>query len=183
MENASTDYVARFQFRPFKGMRMALSWSHKVYHYKEGATQPGVALTRAAAYTGNLFGLDARLRLGDFTLLAETALGDNVDFGPGHTLFGVHGTLAWAWEVYHDLVFTPALTVEWFDPSDADGMDGALRLASALNIDIENLVRLVFFVEGSTGEMTFWDPDAGDSGGYVTQSPPMRVFIQLNLTF
>jgi len=180
MENSSTDYLARFQLRPFKGMRVALNMSHKVYHYKEGATQPGVVLTRGATYTGNLFGADIRFRFNDLTLLVEGALGDNLDFGPGHTLFGIHGTLAYSLEVYRNLWLIPAIMVEWFDPSDQDGYDSALRVAVALNIDIEQIIRLVVFIEGASGEIVYWDPDAG---GYVTEKPPIRTFVQLNMSF
>ena len=162
---------------------MALNASHKVYHFKAGGTLSGQGLSRQAAYTGNLFGADARLRLGNWTLLVEGAFGDNLDFGPGHLLWGLHGTLTYAKVVYNDLTIMPAVMLEWFDPSDQDGMEGALRLATALNLDIAEVIRLILFVEGASGEITAWDPDVGTAGGFVTQRPPIRVMIQLNMTF
>jgi hypothetical protein len=170
--------------RLFKGLRVAVNASHKVYHYKEGGTLTDEGLVRGAAYTGNLFGADLRYKLGDFTLLIEGAFGDNVNFGPGHVLWGAHGTVAYALSLSDELVLTPAVVVEWFDPSDQDELDPAMRVAGVLNLDIGEICRVVVFAEGTSGEVTGWDADLGDGrSGYVTQRPPTRVFIQVNMAF
>jgi hypothetical protein len=183
-ENSNWDYVARLQVRPFKGLRVAVNASHKVYHYKEGGTLTDKGLVRGASYTGNLFGADVRYKLGDLTLLIEGAMGDNVNFGPGHVLWGAHGTVAYALGLSDELVLTPAVTLEWFDPTDQDELDPAMRIAGALNLDIGEIGRLVVFADGASGEVTSWISDTGDGvGGYVTQRPATRVFIQVNMAF
>ncbi|MBW1871016.1 MAG: hypothetical protein JRJ19_03075, partial [Deltaproteobacteria bacterium] len=159
IEESNKDFVGRIQVRPLEGLRVAINASHKMYHFKEGATLTDRPLTRSMKYSANLFGADARYKIEKFTFLAEGAFGDNVDLGPGHLLWGFHATAAYAVSLGDDLVLTPAVMLELFDPSDQDEIGPAIRLAEALNLDIEKICRLILYAETSWGEVLAFDPD------------------------
>jgi phosphate-selective porin O/P len=184
IEESNKDFVGRIQVRPFSGLRVAISASHKMYHFKEGATLTGQPLTRSEKYTANLFGADARYKIENFTFLAEGAFGDNVNLGPGHLLWGFHATAAYAVSLGDDLVLTPAVMLELFDPSDQDEVDPAIRLAEALNLDIDKICRLIVYAETAWGEVLAFDPDLNNgNGGFVSKRPATRFIIQVNLSF
>jgi hypothetical protein len=157
VEESHKDIVGRLQARPFKGLRVAVNASHKLYHSPLGKT-----------LTANLFGADIRYKIAGFTLLLEGAYGDNVDLGPGHTLWGFHGTLAYSLTLEEVVVITPAVMAEVFNP---DGDDQAVRLAGALNLDFVDFCRLIFFAEGAISNLP---------GDYRL---PTRFFVQVNMAF
>ena len=169
IEESHKDFVGRLQVRPFKGMRLAIGASHKLYHDTLGRTR-----------TANLFGADLRYRFLGFTLLVEGAYGDNVDAGPGHCLWGVHGTLAYAIELGEALVLTPAFMVEAFDPDDKTENGRAIRFAGAINLDIEDYCRLILFAEGATGELRAFDEI---EAAVRARQVATRVFLQVNMAF
>jgi len=157
IEESHKDFVGRLQARPIKGMRVAVNASHKLYHDHDGTI-----------FTANLFGADIRYKLEGFTLLLEGAYGDNIDLGPGHTLWGFHGTLAYRWALDDSLVVTPAVMAEVFEP---DGGDRAVRLAGALNLDIVEFCRVVLFAEGAVKNL----PD--------DYRVPARFLVQVDMSF
>jgi len=160
-EESHKDFTGRLQVRPFKGLRVAVNATHKLFndHAKETHN------------TVNLFGADLRYKLHDFTLLLEGAYGDNVDAGPGHLLWGFHGTVAYALALSDTLVLTPAIMAEVFDPDDQVDGERAIRLAGALNLDIFEICRVILFAEGAVKDL---------SGKYRV---PARVFVQVNMAF
>ncbi|MBN2494357.1 MAG: hypothetical protein JXR96_07205 [Deltaproteobacteria bacterium] len=165
------DFVGRIQFRPFKGFRLAVDASHKLYTDEEGITR-----------TRNLFGADARFKIGDFGLQLEGAYGDNLEAGPdevAHRLWGAHGIATYALKLGEDWVLTPAFMVEVFDPDDrASGR--VVRLAGALNLDVYAKLRVVLFAEGALGELEIhYHNDVSD----VERRVPTRIMAQLNLAF
>ena len=157
VEESHKDIVGRVQARPFKGLRVAVNASHKLYHDHDGNI-----------FTANLFGADIRYRIEGFTLLLEGAYGDNVDLGPGQTLWGFHGTLAYRLALDDSLVIIPAVMAEVFEP---DGGDRAVRLAGALNLDIVEFCRVILFAEGAVSNLP---------GDYRV---PTRFFVQVNMAF
>jgi hypothetical protein len=157
IEESHKDFVGRLQARPFKGLRLAVNASHKLYHNPVGKT-----------FTANLLGADLRYKIAGFTLLLEGAYGDNIDLGPGHTLWGFHGTLAYKLALDDWLVIIPAVMAEVFEP---DGDDRAVRLAGALNLDFVDFCRVIFFAEGAVSNLP---------GDYRL---PTRFFIQVNMAF
>ena len=180
VESSTKDYVARLQVRPFEGARLAVNWSHKVYHYKEGPTDADLGLVRGHAYTGNLLGADLRVKLAGVTLVLEGAVGDNLDLGPGHLLWGAHGTLYREFELTDGLTLTPAVMVEVYDPDDGDDRDPVLRLAGAVNLDVGELARFVVFAEGGTGAFAEWE---AEEGAFVPRAPATRLFLQAQMAF
>ncbi|RKY17221.1 MAG: hypothetical protein DRP90_06935, partial [Planctomycetota bacterium] len=132
------DFVARLQVRPFKGLRVAVDATHKLYHDLEGRTR-----------TANLFGADARLRFRGFTLLLEGAYGDNVDAGPGRVLWGVHAIASYRFGPWDGWALTPAAMVESFDPDAGIAGGRALRFCGAVNLDVGEIFRLILFAESS----------------------------------
>ncbi len=181
IEESSKDFVARIQVRPFKGLRVAIDASHKLYHFKEGATLTDDPLARGVKYTTNLFGADARLKIARFTLLLEGAIGDNVDLGPGNTLWGFHATTAYSFSLREDLALVPALMIELFDPSNREGADMVVRLAGAVNLDIGDICRFTLFADKSWGRLLAYDKDEG--GGFISERPATRVLVQVNIFF
>jgi hypothetical protein len=172
VEESHQDFVGRVQVRLFKGFRLALNASHKLYHDIDGVPR-----------TANLFGADARFKLGDFTLQLEGAYGDNVDAGPdveNHKLWGAHGIASYALRIGDDLVLIPAVMVEVFDPDDQQEGGRAVRLAGALNLDIGKLVRVALFAEGAAGHLKvrhFAD------GAIDDEAVPTRIMAQMSMSF
>jgi hypothetical protein len=175
-EESHKDIVARIQVRPFKGCRLALNASHKLYHNDN-----------TVLLTANLFGADARMKFGDFALQLEGAYGDNVDAPDdlvNHRLWGAHGIASYALRIGDELVLTPAFMVEVFDPSDQDEGGRALRLAGGLNLDIGNLMRVVLFAEGLVSGETVakTQHDNGDWRDW-NEFVSTRIMVQVNMVF
>jgi hypothetical protein len=170
VEQSHKDFVGRVQVRPFKGLRVAVNATHKLYHDHNKETHNTV----------NLFGADLRFRHESLTVLLEGAYGDNVDAGPGHLLWGFHGTVAYALTLNDTLILTPAIMAEIFDPDDQIDEGRAVRLAGALNLDIVDICRVILFVEGSSGEMRAYDRLEDVEAKW---SVPLRVFVQVNMAF
>jgi len=160
IEESHKDLVGRLQVRPVKGLRVAVNASHKLYHNPIGTI-----------FTANLFGADLRFKFEGITLLLEGAYGDNIDLGPGHTLWGFHGTLAYKLILDDDLVVTPAVMAEVFHPDDQADDDRIIRLAGALNLDIVEFCRVILFAEHALENL------AGD------YRVPTRLFVQVNMAF
>ena len=172
-EESHKDIVARIQVRPFKGLRVAINASHKLYHGDGGAL-----------LTANLFGADARFKLGDFILQLEGAYGDNVDAPAdlvNHRLWGAHGIVSYALRIGDELVLTPACMAEVFDSDDQDDGGRAFRLAGALNLDIGELMRVVLYAEGLiSGELEVLEQnDRSIEEDFVGT----RVMVQVNMVF
>ncbi len=172
-EESHKDIVARIQVRPFKGCRLALNASHKLYHSESGAL-----------LTANLFGADARFKFGGFTLQLEGAYGDNVDAPDdlvNHRLWGTHGIASYALRISDELVLTPAFMAEVFDPDDQDDGGRVVRLAGGVNLDIGELMRVVLFAEGLlSGELKLRaQHDDGINDDFVST----RVMVQVNMVF
>ena len=161
--------VGRLQVRPFKGLRVAVNATHKLYHDPVGKIR-----------TVNLFGADLRYKLGSFTLLLEGAYGDNVTAGPEHLLWGFHGTVAYALSLSDTLVLTPAVMVEVFDPDDQIDDGRAIRFAGALNLDIFEICRVILFAEGASGDLRDYISSAAT---FRIRRVPARVFVQVNMAF
>jgi len=157
IEESHKDFVGRLQVRPIKGLRLAVNASHKLYHNHDGTV-----------FSANLFGADIRYKLEGFILLLEGAYGDNVDLGPGHNLWGFHGTLAYKLALDDFLVVTPAVMAEVFEPDDGDK---AVRLAGALNVDIVGFCRVVLFAEGAVENLPY------------DYRVPTRFLVQVDMAF
>ncbi|NMB77413.1 MAG: hypothetical protein GYA21_20065 [Myxococcales bacterium] len=183
IEQSSKDFVGRLEVKPFSWLSLAVDACHKLYHYREGPVLSGLALARGNLYTANLFGADAMLEIGPFSLSLEGALGANVDFGPGHRLLGAHAIAAYRVELPGELLLTPAFMVEVFDPSDQPGHDAVLRLAGGLNLDPAAWLRFQLYAEWTSGQMWTYDAQAkAGFGGYVFGPVPTRVMIQMNVS-
>jgi hypothetical protein len=187
-EESHKDIVGRLQFRPFKGLRLAVNATHKLYH-------PGPWDVPDLQFTANMFGADLRYKIEKFTLLLEGAFGDNLLAGPGYSLWGAHGTAAYAVSLTDDLVLTPAVAVEVFDTGDLNAMDDehdvrAVRLAFALNLDIGEICRVILFAEHGWGRFQYWnpvDPDNPDEPfpPAVAEDRPVatRFFVQVDMAY
>jgi hypothetical protein len=168
---------------PSLGRARAVGASHKLYHYREGPVISGLALARGHAYSANLFGADAMLAIGPFSLSLEGAFGSNVDFGPGHRLLGAHAIAGYRIEFPCGLALTPAFMAEVFDPSDEPGHDAVLRLAGGLNLDPARWLRFQLYAEWTHGQMWTYDSEARSGfGGYVFGPVPTRVMLQMNVS-
>jgi hypothetical protein len=166
------DIVARLQFRPFKGARLAANSSHKRYDLGEDHRW------------AHLFGGDLRYRLGGLTVQAEGAYGDNVDAGPDHRLWAVHLLAAYRHRfaslhlLGQPLGLTPAVMFEVFDPDD-DVADGrAYRMLGGVNLDVGEIARLRLFAEGTSGEPLAVDPE--QEGAVEPLTTWTRVMVQLD---
>ncbi len=183
IEQSSKDFVGRLEVKPFSWLSLAVDACHKLYHYREGPVLSGLALARGHLYTANLFGADAMLEIGPFSLSLEGALGANVDFGPDHRLLGAHAIAAYRFELPGELFLTPAFMVEVFDPSDQPGHDAVLRLAGGLNLDPAKWLRFQLYAEWTSGQMWTYDAQAkAGFGGYVFGPVPTRVMLQMNVS-
>jgi hypothetical protein len=185
LEESHKDLVGRIQFRPFKGLRVAVNATHKLYH-------PGPLDDPELTFTANFFGADLRYRIGGFTLLLEGAFGDDLHAGPGYSLWGAHATAAYAVSLTDELIFTPAVMVEVFDPEDLDAGDAvkddrAVRLALALNLDVGEICRVILFAEGGWGGFQAWNPDnptlSRTEAVAEARAVATRFFVQVNLAF
>ncbi len=187
-EESHKDLVGRIQIRPFKGMRLAVNATHKVYH-------PGPDDPADLQFSATLFGADLRYKIDEFTLLLEGAFGDDLHSGPGYTLWGAHGTAAYAVSLVDELILTPAVMVEVFDAEDLDAADTrkddrVVRLALALNLDIGEICRVILFAEKGWGTLQYWDPiDAGNPNepfpfaDAMPRSVATRFFLQVNMAY
>jgi hypothetical protein len=166
--NGYRDVVARAQLRLFKGLVVAANSSFKFYNEAN-------ALKTAAVWGG-----DIKWELGDFRLQLEGAFGDNVNTAT--RLWGAHALAGYALPIGHWMPFdfsrawilTPALTVEVYDPDVQAHEDLDLRLAAALNLDVNDQVRLVL-----SADQTWNDVQATTS----TLPDPLTVRLQTNLRF
>jgi len=170
LEESHKDFVGRLQVRPFEGLRVAVNAAHKLYHDHAKETHN----------TANLFGADLRYKIEGFTLLLEGAYGDNVDAGPGHILWGVHGTAAYELSLSDTLALIPAVMVEVFDPDDQVDGGRTLRIAGAINLDISEICRVILFVEGAGGDMQAYDRV---EAAVRRREVPTRVMVQVNMAF
>jgi hypothetical protein len=171
-EESHKDLVGRIQVRPFKGCRVALNASHKLFYDIDGLLR-----------TANLFGADVRFKLGDFTLQLEGAYGDNVDALPdvgSHKLWGAHVIASYALDLGDKMLLIPAVMVEMFDPDDRQDDGRALRIAGALNLDIEEKLRVVLYAEGASGELVVRELH---SGRHIDDAVPTRIMVQVNMAF
>lgn len=181
VEQSTKDFVGRVEIKPIKVLRLALNVSHKLYHYKEGPTLDGLALRSGHVYTENLFGADARIKIKKFVLFLEGAYGDNVDFGPGHRLWGAHAISAYRIKL-GKMALVPAVMADFFDPSDHAGHELLIRLAGALNFDPRPWLRITLHGEWTAGEAWRFDPEAGQGfGGYVFGRVPARLMLQVGM--
>ncbi len=159
------DYVARLQWRPFKGLEFSVNAAHKLFE------QAGLDRT------ANLFGADLLWRFFDFHLQIEGAYGDNVEARAGHKLLGGHAIVAYRIGLSADWSLRPALMAEYLDPDSEVQWGKLLRFGGALNFDYRESLRVVLFAELATDrgryESTLEDDHwvEGDD----------RFFVQLNL--
>lgn len=182
IEQSSKDFLGRLELKPFSWLSLAIDACHKLYHYREGPVISGLALARGHLYTANLFGADALLEIGPFSLSLEGALGSNVDFGPGHRLLGAHAIAAYRFDLPGELRLIPAFMAEVFDPSDQPGHDAVWRLAGGINVDPAEWLRFQLYAEWTHGQMWSYDAQArGGFGGYVFGPVPTRVMVQMNV--
>lgn len=165
--NYHRDVAARAQLRLFKGLVVAADGSFKFY--QESST----------AKTASMLGADLKWELGDFRLQLEGAVGDNVNLGS--RLWGAHTILSYAiplaglnqpWMA--EWVLTPAIMAEVFDPDVSANDDLDLRLAAALNLDLNRNLRVVLGLD-----RTWSDIQASNSA----IPDPVRLVLQTNLRF
>lgn len=165
--NYHRDLVGRAQLRLFKGLVLAANGSFKFYAESDSAK------------TAALFGGDLKWELGDFRMQLEGAVGDNVNLGS--RLWGAHTTLSYRVPLaglnqdwLADWVLTPAIMAEAFDPDLSASDDLDLRLAAALNLDLNANLRVVLGID-----RTWSDVQAGNSA----IPDPVRILLQTNLRF
>jgi hypothetical protein len=166
--NGYRDGVVRAQLRLFKGLVVAANSSFKFYNESN-------ALKTAAMWGG-----DVKWELGDFRLQVEGALGDNVNTAT--RLWGAHALAGYAlpigswmpFDFSRGWILTPALTVEVYDPDIQAAEDLDLRVAAALNLDVNDQVRLVL-----SADQTWNDVQATTS----TLPDPLTIRLQTNLRF
>ncbi len=167
--NYHRDIVARAQLRLFKGLVVAANSSFKFY--EESSNLKSVAL----------YGGDIKWELDPFRLQIEGAFGDNVNTNT--RLWGAHALASYdialsplaelaPWAAEWTLV--PALMFEVFDPDVAANDDMDLRLAAALNLDINPQVRLTLGVDKVWADITATNSALPD---------PIRVQLQTQLRF
>ena len=152
------DIVGRFEIQPFAGFGMGLNSSFKFFN-DSGNTKN--------AY---LIGGDLKYKLDNFKIQLEGAYGDNIE--KNDKLAGAHCITSYEIPLNESLNLIPALMVEYFDPAGQIADDQALRLAGAMNLDINEVIRLVFSVDGVlqyTGDNMLKDPT--------------RTILQLNVKF
>ena len=165
--NYHRDIAARAQLRLFKGLVVAADGSFKFY--QESST----------AKSASMLGADLKWELGDFRLQLEGAVGDNVNLGS--RLWGAHTILSYEiplaglnqpWMA--EWVLTPAIMAEVFDPDVSANDDLDLRLAAALNLDLNRNLRVVLGLD-----RTWSDIQASSSA----IPDPVRLVLQTNLRF
>lgn len=162
------DLVGRTQLRLFKGLVLALNGSLKFYD-DQGFRSAFV------------WGGDAKWELGDFKLILEGAHGDNLN--SGGKLWGAHATAAYALSLPPEWLggffeaprLTPALMLEAFNPEATQLRELDWRLAAALNLDLNDQLRLVLGID-----KTWENLAASDRSGLAN---PTRINLQTNLAF
>lgn len=167
--NYHRDVVARAQLRLFKGLVLAANGSFKFYEESGNFKSASV------------LGGDIKWELDPFRLQVEGAFGDNVNTGT--RLWGAHAIASYdipfaplaelaPWAA--DWTLIPAVMFEAFDPDVTANEDLDLRLAAALNLDLNEHVRIVLGVD------KVWnDIQASNSA----LPDPLRVQLQTNLRF
>jgi len=162
------DLVGRTQLRLFKGLILALNGSLKFYD-DQGFKSAFV------------WGGDVKWELENFKLLLEAAHGDNLS--AGGKLWGAHATAsykiplddAWFGGLTDKAALTPALMLEGFNPNAANTEELDLRLAAALNLDLNKSVRLVLGLD-----KTWENLAASERTGLAN---PTRLVLQTNVAF
>lgn len=154
------DFVGRAQLRLFKGLVVATNGTLKYYESAGSLKQ------------AFLLGGDLKWELGDFLLQLEGAYGSNVSLGG--FLGGAHATAAYTLPLWDDMALTPAVMLEVFDPSNAAGEDADLRLAAALNLDLNAQIRVVLSLDKT------WEDVLASS---ATQANPLQMRLHTNLRF
>lgn len=166
------DYVARLQVRIIKGLVLAGNVSYKRYEssdFDETTTGDGLLVGGDLSWTIERFGLQIEGAYGD-NPGSDNGLADIVNLGAGNSLYGLHSTVSYRVSLGESLALTPAFMAELFDPNDQQDDDTAIRLAGALNLDIEPYVRVVLAAEGLLRRAAQFDS-------------PTVIFLQLNLDF
>jgi hypothetical protein len=145
---AHRDIVGRLAVEPFEGLSLAVDAAVK--NFVQGDDSLWTYLV----------GADAELRLAGLILMLEAAYGDNpvllkdasaYRLGGGKTL-GVFATVSYEFDLGGDLRLTPAVQLEFLDPSDLVAGNG-YRLAGAVYFRFAPGVRAGLF-----GETVFGDP-------------------------
>jgi hypothetical protein len=153
------DIVGRSQLRLFKGLVLAIDGSFKVYE-------------ESTLKTGLLLGADLKWEWDPFRLQLEGAWGDNLN--QGGKLWGSHATASWDFKLNQDVHLIPALMLEVFDPDTAQNDDWDLRLAAALNLDINKNIRLILSLDKTWQDITASQSALPD---------PLKLLLQTNLRF
>ncbi|MGV3524740.1 MAG: porin [Candidatus Sericytochromatia bacterium] len=154
------DFVGRAQLRLFKGLVVATNGTLKYYESAGSLKQ------------AFLLGGDIKWELGDFLLQLEGAYGSNVSLGG--FLGGAHATAAYTFPLWEGMALTPAVMLEVFDPSHAANEDADLRVAAALNLDVNPQIRLVLSLDKT------WEDVLASS---ATQANPLQMRLHTNLRF
>lgn len=154
------DLVARVEARLWKGLTLAANSNLKFYQQDSSLS------------TALMSGADLKWQWGAFEATLEGAYGDQV--GTSFHLWGSHLILAYAIPI-GDWVLTPAVMGEVYDPSIESPDDFQARLAAALNLDINQHLRLVLSLEKIWQQL-----DSSDRSG---SSDPTVLLLQSNLSF
>lgn len=163
---AHRDWVTRAQLRLFKGLVLAANSSVKWYE-KSGSFKQAL-----------MIGADLKWEWQDLTIQLEGASGDNVNNDA--RLWGSHLIVAYTLPLPFSILdqnkvnVIPALMFEAYDPDTSVAEDLDLRLAAALNLDLNPQVRLILSAE------QIWEDIYATSNALPD---PLSVKLQSNLVF
>ena len=151
------DIVGRVETHLLPGLAMGLNSSFKFYD------------DSGSFKNAYLLGADLKYKIENFVVQMEGAYGDNVDKADT-LLAGAHCITYYNIKLNDSLTLIPAFMFEVFDPAIQVQNDMAFRLAGAMNLDINEIVRVIFSIDGVLQET---------SDNMLTY--PTKTILQLNL--
>ena len=171
-QTRGVDVLGRVEFRPFKGLWLAVNGGHKIMEpFPDG---PNLGLSGVGA--------DAQLKLGRFRLTLETLAGQN-PFAPEPPdsenrtpwAMNVLGYGTYMFDLGGDFALQPTLLGEWFDTDLEVSQDEALRLQAGCNLLWrEETVRLM-------PQVTFYLPLGNVRGRSYVQSESYTLVVSVEI--